>query len=62
VVRPGRPAWGRRTAASLLRVQPDVMVIVAGCDEHCLVAQALLHVEAEHITVERKRPVDAGDL
>ena len=38
------------------------MVVVAGRDESCLVAEALLLLEAEDVSVEGERTVDVGDL
>src|SRR3954447_8844778 len=62
VVEP-RPAGRRgRRAAALPRVQPDVVVVAAGRDEHGLLAVALRQPEAEHAAVEGQRAVEVGDL
>ena len=39
-----------------------MVVVAAGGEERGLVAQALRHVEAEHVSVERERTVDVRDL
>src|SRR5205085_8528607 len=62
VVEPCRPRRRRRSAAALPGIQADVVVVAARREERGLVAVALGHVEAEHVTVEGERAVDVRDL
>ena len=52
----------RRTSPALPRVEADVVVITAGGKKRGLVAITLRDFKAEHVTVERNRPIQVSDL
>ena len=56
------PGGGRRAAARLPGVEPDVVVVAAGGDEGGVGSVALGQLEAEHAAIELERAVDVGDF
>jgi hypothetical protein len=62
VKKAGAPRRGRRAAAALPGVEPDVVMVAAGADEGRGRAHLLHQLETEDATVEPEGPVEIGDL
>ena len=62
VVEPGRAGRGRRAALRLPGIETERVVIAAGGDEECILAQPGDDVEAEDIDVELPDPLDVSGL
>src|SRR5207245_4871092 len=58
VVQPGRPRGGSRRAAPSPGVEPDVVVVAAGRQEHRLPAVASRHLETQDVAIERERALE----
>jgi len=62
VIETGRSCRRWRASETFSRIQPDQVMIGAGRDQGCPRVKALRNLEAENITIERKRPLEIGNL
>jgi hypothetical protein len=56
-----RSGRGARRAPAGPRIEPDVMMVVAGGQEHGVRAVARRDLETQHVAIERHRAIEVAD-